>query len=198
MTQALQKSELRQRFRAARLALSADAVESRSAQIAELFWAYIFRPEHRYIHSFLSIASNHEPNTWPIIEQLWQEHPQVRVVAPRVHRPTKTLQHLLIEPDTVLHTGGMSIPEPPNDALPIAIALLDVILVPLYCFDERGYRVGYGGGYYDKFLAQCAPKTLKVGISLLPPVAVIEGIAPYDIPLDYCLTPDKVWRFAQL
>jgi len=72
---------------------------------------------------------------------------------------------------------------------------IDLVLVPLLCFDEMGYRVGYGNGYYDKFLANCRKDCLKVGVSFFEPIGEIEDVREFDIRLDYCVTPEKVWRF---
>ena len=70
-----------------------------------------------------------------------------------------------------------------------------MVLVPLLCFDESGHRVGYGKGFYDRFLTKCRPDTQKVGLSYFPPVKEITDADSFDIRLDLCLTPEKVWRF---
>jgi 5-formyltetrahydrofolate cyclo-ligase len=84
--------------------------------------------------------------------------------------------------------------EPLNTRV-IADSSVDAVIVPLIAFDEQGNRVGYGGGYYDKFLALCRRDCLKIGVSLFDPVEKIDGIAEYDIRLDQCVTPEKVWSF---
>lgn len=77
----------------------------------------------------------------------------------------------------------------------IASNEIDLVIVPLLAFDERGYRVGYGRGFYDRFLAQCRPDAQKIGLSYFPPVERIDDVNEFDIKLDSCVTPGKVWRF---
>ena len=69
------------------------------------------------------------------------------------------------------------------------------ILVPLLAFDLNGNRVGYGGGYYDRFLKDCN-NSIKVGLSLEDPISPIKDINEYDIKLDYCITKDTIYTFS--
>ncbi len=72
---------------------------------------------------------------------------------------------------------------------------IDLILVPLLAFDKYGFRVGYGKGYYDKFLFQCRKDSIKIGLSYFDPVDEIEDINSFDIPLNYCVTPRKLFIY---
>jgi 5-formyltetrahydrofolate cyclo-ligase len=69
------------------------------------------------------------------------------------------------------------------------------VLIPLLAFDKKGNRVGFGKGYYDKFLVHCKPTVLKVGLSFFDPVDEIEDIIGIDIPLDFCVTPKAIHFF---
>ena len=73
--------------------------------------------------------------------------------------------------------------------------ILEVIIIPLLIFDRNGNRVGYGGGYYDRFLANTGISVLKIGLSLFDPVDKIEDIENHDISLDYIITPKQVYNF---
>jgi len=66
------------------------------------------------------------------------------------------------------------------------------VLVPLLCFDRRGHRVGYGRGYYDRFLARCRHDCKKIGLSFFEPLAEIDDVHEGDVELNYCVTPDGV------
>jgi 5-formyltetrahydrofolate cyclo-ligase len=70
-----------------------------------------------------------------------------------------------------------------------------MILLPLLAFDEKGYRVGYGKGFYDRYLSRCRLDILKVGLSMEAPMAEIGDTDAYDMRMDYCVTPEKVWEF---
>jgi 5-formyltetrahydrofolate cyclo-ligase len=98
----------------------------------------------------------------------------------------------ILTPDTQIVENRWHIPEPMN-ALPFADADLNMILVPLICFDKQGDRVGYGKGCYDKFLA-CRSNLIKVGLSLFAPVEIINDAQPFDIKLDFCIMPQTVWQ----
>ena len=72
---------------------------------------------------------------------------------------------------------------------------IDLILVPLLAFDTYGYRVGYGKGYYDKFLKECREDLVKIGFSYFDPVDVIDDINAFDVKLTYCITPNANFTF---
>ena len=92
------------------------------------------------------------------------------------------------------HTSKRSweIFEPIND-VSIEAKKIDLVLVPLLCFDEQGSRIGYGKGFYDKFLADCSPNCLKIGLSYFAPIREISDTQNFDIKLDFCVMPAKVW-----
>ena len=73
---------------------------------------------------------------------------------------------------------------------------MEVIFVPLLAFDKQGDRVGYGGGYYDKFLGDIKNNALKIGLSLFEPIDKILDIEDHDISLDYIITPKRVYNFS--
>ncbi len=94
----------------------------------------------------------------------------------------------------VTNRFGIEEPNPATSQL-VEIQTIDAVLVPLLTFDETGHRVGYGGGYYDRFLAQCRPDALKIGLSFFEPVEQIEDLNEWDVRLDICVTPDRIYRW---
>jgi len=90
--------------------------------------------------------------------------------------------------DTKLHERSFGVLEPEEPSF-IDESQIDVVLVPLLAFDSNGYRVGYGGGYYDRFLSRI-PNALKIGVSLFSAVESISDNDKYDIPLDLCVSPN--------
>lgn len=72
---------------------------------------------------------------------------------------------------------------------------LDLVLVPLLAFDEKGYRVGYGKGFYDRYLMRCRPNVIKVGVSFFEAEPIISDTNDYDVPLTYCVTPKQLYVF---
>ena len=89
---------------------------------------------------------------------------------------------------------SLGIPEPLS-GVAITPQQIEVVFVPLLVFDLLGHRVGYGKGYYDRFLGECRKSTIKVGLSFFDPVNKIEDIDNHDIALDYALTPRETYAF---
>ena len=73
---------------------------------------------------------------------------------------------------------------------------IEVVFVPVLALDKRGHRVGYGKGFYDRFLAQCSAQVIKVGLSFFEPISEIKDTDKFDIPLDYAVTPSTVFKFS--
>jgi 5-formyltetrahydrofolate cyclo-ligase len=85
--------------------------------------------------------------------------------------------------------------EQPRTGDIISPLVIDCILVPLLAFDEKGYRVGYGKGFYDRFLPVCRPGVITVGVSYFEAVPLISDTNEYDVPLTYCVTPQRLYVF---
>lgn len=85
--------------------------------------------------------------------------------------------------------------EEPIDGEVISHKSIDMIFIPLLAFDKSGYRVGYGKGYYDRFLNKCREDALKVGFSFFEAENVIEDVNEYDVTMDICITPDNSYSF---
>ncbi|MDR9457609.1 MAG: 5-formyltetrahydrofolate cyclo-ligase, partial [Salegentibacter sp.] len=72
---------------------------------------------------------------------------------------------------------------------------LDLVFIPLLAFDKTGNRVGYGKGYYDRFLDSCKPGVIKIGLSFFEAEEEIKEMFETDVALDYCVTPNRVYQF---
>ncbi|MFD2572321.1 5-formyltetrahydrofolate cyclo-ligase [Spirosoma soli] len=203
------KAELRTQYLAQRRALSAKDVEKLSTTIAGNTLAYApvkelissstvgFKP--KMIHVFLPIVQQNEVNTWPIIHRIWGSYVNVQIVVSVTDMSTRHLLHYELTPDTALLNNRWGIPEPVVwQRQPVRSESIDLILVPLLAFDQQGHRVGYGGGFYDRFLAECRPDCLKVGLSLFEPVERIDEVEITDVRLDKCVTPQSVYSFMHL
>ncbi|MEZ5346552.1 MAG: 5-formyltetrahydrofolate cyclo-ligase [Pyrinomonadaceae bacterium] len=190
----MKKSKLRKIFLKKQSELSETERRDRSLQITGSVFAQFPLEIVRYLHLFLSIAEKGEIDTSAIISKLWREHPSIKTVVPRVNFEKDVLEHLEFDRNTTLQTSSWGIAEPVGNKL-IEEKKIDMVLVPMLCFDERGYRVGHGKGYYDKFLSKCREDVLKIGLSFFPPVERIEDIWEEDVKLDHCVTPGKVWHF---
>lgn len=148
----------------------------------------------RFVNCFVTLEKNRELDTFEIFGRLWREFPNVRTCAPRINYETNILENVIAAPTTRYIQNKWGILEPEGDEL-IEPEKLDVVLTPLIAFDRRGFRCGYGKGFYDKFLRKCRADCGKIGLSLFPPVEKIEDVEDFDVPLDACVTPENVWRF---
>ena len=187
------KQQLRQHFLIQRNQLTSQELAALSHAIAEQFFTHFSLNNLHSIHLFLPILSQNEINTWLIIHKIWQVYPHITVVTSKTELTTGIMSSHILTPDTQIVENRWRIPEPVN-ALPFADADLNMILIPLICFDKQGDRVGYGKGCYDKFLACHSPKLIKVGLSLFAPVEIINDAQPFDIKLDFCIMPQTVWQ----
>lgn len=184
------KKELRLKYRNKRGLLNSDSILNQSLEISNRLlklpiWNFCF------YHIFLSITENKEIDTSYVITVL--QGKDKNIVIPKI-KLANQLDNYLLTDNTVLKLNGLNIPEP-LDGIQIDEKKIDVVFVPLLAYDKKGYRVGYGKGYYDSFLTKCRPDVIKVGLSFFEPEELIEDIEAHDIPLNYCVTPGKAYTF---
>ncbi|MFN3488861.1 MAG: 5-formyltetrahydrofolate cyclo-ligase [Emticicia sp.] len=190
------KKDLRKEFLQKRKAFTEAEVEGFSRKIHDWFFRSISVHAYATIHTFLPIKHNNEIDTWLIINTLQKDF-ATDIVIPKSHEDGTMMNYLLTE-KTVLEESKLKIIEPnetQNSEFRIQNSKIDLVLIPLLCFDKKGYRVGYGKGYYDRFLAECRPDVLKIGLSIFEPVDEISDIDKFDIKMDYCITPSRIWGF---
>jgi 5-formyltetrahydrofolate cyclo-ligase len=193
------KADLRKQYLIRRRALSADEVTQQSQQITTRLLALLSTlpvDKLSILHTFLPIQRHNEVDTWLIVHQLWDQYPHIQLAVPVTDMAQSTMRHYVITPATIFVANRLGIPEPLTNGSQIQPDELSIVLVPMLVFDQKGQRVGYGGGFYDRFLAQCQPDCLKIGLSLFEPIDQISDGAETDIPLDGCITPDAYWRFS--
>ena len=192
------KAALRRAALPPRRALSPAEVARRSQQLSAQLFANFPVAAWRWLHVFLPLASKNEPDTWQIISRIWAENLPVRLAAPVVQPDGFSLKSYELTPATLLLSSRWGIPEPvASPAAEVAPARFDAVLVPLLAVDERGQRVGYGGGFYDRFLAQCRPGAQFIGLNILAdaPAPPLADVLPTDVPLHACVGPGGVWKF---
>ncbi|GAB4001049.1 5-formyltetrahydrofolate cyclo-ligase [Spirosoma daeguense] len=189
------KADLRKLFLAKRKALSPKDVAERSEQIAWHFFDFLKRNDFSdtsvLVHIFLPIERQNEVDTWLIIKSIWADFPRIQLAVSVTDTKTYQLNHYPLNRDTQLQKNRWGIPEPIaiEQMQSITSNQFDIILVPLLVFDKQSHRVGYGKGYYDRFLAECRPDCLTIGLSLFEPIDVIDDIQETDIPLGSFIVP---------
>lgn len=187
----MHKKELRIKYKALRVALSEEEREEKSLVIAnQLLRLHIW--DKTYYHLFLSIAEQKEIDTEFILQILAGKDKEI--VISKSDFTTGTMTHFLLTDNTKIKKNEYNIPEPVN-GLEVPAAKIEVVFIPLLAFDEKGHRVGYGKGFYDRFLKECSPETIKIGLSFFEPEKIIEDVFESDIRLNYCVTPNKIYSF---
>ncbi|MNL35264.1 putative 5-formyltetrahydrofolate cyclo-ligase [compost metagenome] len=158
-------------------------------QLKSLEWNKV-----KFCHVFLPLLKFHEPNTLLLISYLKEAYPHIQIVISKSDIQSNNMTHYHYNDELLLAPNKWGIMEP-IEGVPIDEKNIDLVLVPLLISDQFGHRVGYGKGYYDRFLALCKPDVQKVGVSFFEPITVIEDVDPHDIPLDICVTPTAVYRY---
>jgi len=185
------KAELRKTYLAKRRELSQAEVDTFSAKIESNLFSNFDLAGVSYVHCFISTPKFNEVDTRPIFQRIWREYPHVTTLVPRIDHDADELEALTYGEYTELVHNRWQIGEPAHNQR-VAPNEIDIVLVPLLCFDRRGHRVGYGRGYYDRFLAKCRPNCKKVGLSFFAPLDEIADVHEGDVELDVCVTPDGI------
>jgi len=185
------KKELRIEYKNLRKALSSDDIEEKSLAIANhLIQMPIW--DKIYYHVFLPIEEQKEINTEYILHLLSGKDKEILIS--KSDFETREMTHFLLTDNTKIRKNEYNIPEP-VDGIEVPASKIEVVFVPLLAFDIQGNRIGYGKGFYDKFLAACKPETLKIGLSFFEAENQIDDVFESDIKLDFCVTPEKVYDF---
>ncbi len=189
----MNKETLRKLFLEKRQTLTPEEHKIRSEKICNQAIEIIQASKFKYIHIFLPIDKFSEVDTQPIFDFLIHS-PDHFAATSKCDFNNGSLEHFVCDISTRFATNKYGIKEPINGQ-PIQEKELQLIFVPLISFDRKGMRIGYGGGFYDKFLNKCLSKCVKTGLALTPPLDNIDYSESYDIPLDNCLTHHALYNF---
>ena len=196
-SETMNKSALRKLYLKKRKALSSEEIEAKSQQICNLFFQEIDLNATQSLHIFLPIKKQNEINTFLIIRKLQEEYPKINIVVSRSNFDSFEMQHFILEEENLTENKWGILEPSPESRREVQPEQLDVIIIPLLCFDKQGNRVGYGKGFYDRFLQKCSSKALKVGFCLEESIELIEDLNEFDVKIDVCITPNKVWKFSR-
>ena len=184
------KEALRQHYKSLRASLDPSNVADQSIAIAnQVLQLPIW--EFTNYHIFLPIEHKVEVDTSYLLSVL--QGKDKSIILSKSNFDTHTMQHILLQENTPIAVSKFGIPEP-QKGIEVEASSIGVVFVPLLAFDKQGHRVGYGKGFYDRFLGQCDPNTRFVGLSFFAPENKIPS-APHDIALDYCVTPKNTYTF---
>ncbi|MEO5683119.1 MAG: 5-formyltetrahydrofolate cyclo-ligase [Chitinophagaceae bacterium] len=188
------KNELRELYKQRRAALA----EKDRLRLNDLLLIQFQQVEIPYdvnvLLSYWPMEQQAEVNTFLMTDYLQFRIPGLQIAYPIANFNNLTMQIMLVDDDTDFKKNRYGIAEPVNGTV-IAATDIDMIFVPLLAFDKQGYRLGYGKGFYDRFLPACREESIKLGFSYFEPLVAIGGIGQFDVPLTTGITPGNIYEF---
>lgn len=181
------KSELRTTYKQKRNALTFKEVEVLQENIYQQIFSLDIS-KVQTVHLFLTLERFKEINTQPIID--FFRNKSIKIVVSKSDFTNNTLTHFYLKKDTQIELNKFGVPEPVN-AEQVSEKELDLVFVPLLISDKNNYRVGYGKGFYDRFLSNCRKDCKKIGLNFFKPIPKIDDINEFDIALDSVIYPKK-------
>lgn len=180
------KQEIRKKLLARRKSLSKEEYAEKSALIIQSLKKQNEFAEAETVHCYISISQNNEVDTLGLIRDMLLK--MKRVVVPVMNAAKGTLKHIELVNFNQLTTNAWGVLEPAG-GMEVPINELEVIIVPMVGGDRNKNRIGYGKGFYDRFLRQVScPK-----IGLLFENCLVEElpVEPFDVPLDKLVTEGR-------
>lgn len=187
------KKELREIYKKKRLEIS-DKEKAKLDDLLLIQFQKIPFYNAEVLLSYFPMPHTAEPDTHLFTRFLQHMIPGLQTAYPVTDFSTATMDAFLVDDDTEFAENAFHITEPKSDEMAQANSI-DIVFVPMLICDINGNRVGYGKGFYDRYLAQCREDVVKIGFSYFEPVDAINDTHEFDIPLDYCITPQNFYEF---
>lgn len=187
------KTQLRVLYKNKRNAIS----ETEKLKLDDLLLIQFQQLDFSNIHTLFSywpMDHHSEPNVELMTRFLRIMIPEIQIAYPIIDTSSISMKAVLTDENTYFKTNDWGINEPISDRF-IDQKIIDLIFIPLLVFDKLGFRVGYGKGYYDRYLANCKKETVKIGFSYFEPIDQISDTNQFDVPLNYCITPQHIYEF---
>jgi 5-formyltetrahydrofolate cyclo-ligase len=150
-------------------------------------------PQGPSLMSYLPIEVQNEYDPWLVEEYHTIMNPETAMVYPIVNPKEETMRAVIVFDENEYEENEYGVLEPIG-GIRIDPEHIFIMFVPLLAFDVKGNRVGYGKGYYDKYIATCSPTMIKIGFSFFDPVE-IDDVHATDKKLNYCITPNTIFKF---
>src|ERR1700759_2087484 len=188
------RADMREKYKRERMAIS-ETQRLRLDDLLLIRFQQLPVPFHTLVLlSYWPLAHHAEPNTFIMADYLQFRIPELQIAFPITNFADHSLQAVLVDDDSAFQKNRYGIAEPVS-GVHISAEEIDIVFVPLLVFDRQGHRLGYGKGFYDRFLPQCRNDCLKIGFSYFEPVASIPDIHQFDVPLTTGITPGAIYEF---
>ena len=190
----MNKKELRKIYKEKRKAiLPKDKLKMDDLMLIQFQQLY-FEASVKTLLTYWPMATMNEPNMQLYTSYLRHTIPNLQIAYPVADFSTCSMQAWLINEKTVYHTNSFGVTEP-REGTAISADKIDIVFVPLLACDKSGCRVGYGKGFYDKYLAKCHQAIISIGFNYFDPVDNIDDANDFDVPLNYCIMPERIYEF---
>lgn len=191
------KDSLRKQLKAIRKGLGQPFCRQASVQLVDQFHRFVDANAISTIHIFLSMPAWNEPDTSLLIQSLQHINPNIRFVVPVVVAGEVNLRHALLADVPELEENFWGIPEPRVHTY-VKPDIADLVIVPFLGIDPLGNRIGFGKGYYDRFLSMLPPRIQKIAYGY--EAGRIRDFIPVevtDIRMDGLITETGFYQFAR-
>ncbi len=184
------KKELRKKVQEIRDAIDFETREAMSKRVADNLWSVPEFAAANTVLFFISFRS--EVDTMPMIKRALEENKAVCVPCTEIDGRSMTACRIT-DLDGDLQTGNYDILEPKPECMrPVPPEELDVVLMPGVAFDLTGGRLGYGGGYYDRFLEKCDPRCRLIAVAFEIQIVDHVPCADHDTHIHKIVTEERV------
>ena len=187
----MNKLKIRKHFKERRFELNSDELQLISQKIINHL-STKFDFGGKLTNLFLPIKKFNEIDLFPLINEIIELNGKVCIN--QADFATNTIKPFYFSNKIKIEINPLGIPEPANGQEAKSNEI-DFIIVPLLAFDNQGYRVGYGKGFYDKFLQECSSNSIFIGVNHFNEISEIDNLGSHDIPLHFIVTPEKIYEF---
>lgn len=186
----MNKKMLRSEMLSKRNSLSQQSLMVKSSAITKLLFSTDYYKDSKYIMSYIDFRN--EVRTEEIIKKTLKEGKNV-IIPISIVETRQLILSQLMDYDKELEAGTYGILEPKKKFIrEVNPDLIDLILMPGVAFDRRGFRIGYGGGYYDRFLTRIDKSVPKAALAFDLQMVPYVKEGRYDIPVDYIITESEI------
>lgn len=187
MKKAAQKEKLRKELTERRKSLSNEDCKEKSAFILSSLKTQKEFIEAETVHCYISMSQNKEVDTFELINSMFLK--MKRVVVPVVQKENNSLKHVELVNFNQLEENSWGVLEPVN-GIEVPVNELDFIIVPMLGGDRNKNRIGYGKGFYDRFLSQA--NCPNIGLLFEDCLVDEIPVEAFDVPLDKLITEEKI------
>jgi 5-formyltetrahydrofolate cyclo-ligase len=187
------KKELRIKYRTLRKEIT-DVQFEKWSDLLLVNFQQVSLPYVSSLLSYIPSGIHSEFNPEKMERYLCFQNPGLRISVPRIIAGSDQMDAVLVNDETEFSVNAFGIAEPVDGEITQPKSL-DLVIVPLLAFDLSGHRVGFGKGYYDRYLSNCRSDLIKLGVSFFDAEEEILDRNVFDVPLNYCITPFRVYEF---